>query len=108
MRSILAQAEYAYRICEWDANGVPFRLHAYVPECDPITKEEFHEREDHAHLLKVINKIMYNFKLQLTKYGLFPHRELQHVPEKDDILPFVWSGTRKPWLTGRLDSPFRH
>jgi len=58
LRSILAQAEYAYRICEWDAKGVPFRFHAYVPECDPITKEEFHEREDHAHLLKVFNMIM--------------------------------------------------
>ena len=62
LRSILAQAEYAYRIHEWDAKGVPFRLHAYVPECDPITIEDFHEREDHAHLLKVINKIKYNFK----------------------------------------------
>ena len=62
LRSILAQAEYAYRICEWDAKGVPFRLHAYVPERDPITKEDFHEREDHAHLLKVINEIKYNFK----------------------------------------------
>ena len=58
LRSILAQAEYAYRIREWDAKGVPFRFHAYVPECDPITKEEFHEREDHAHLLKVFNMIM--------------------------------------------------
>ena len=62
LRSTLAQAQYAYRICEWDAKGVPFRLHAYVPECDPVMKEDFHEREDHGHLLKVINKIKYNFK----------------------------------------------
>ena len=60
LRSILAQAEYAYRIRKWDAKGVPFRLHAYVPECDPITREEFHEREDHAHLLKVINNYKCN------------------------------------------------
>ena len=60
LRSILAQAEYAYRICEWDAKGVPFRLHANVPECDPITREEFHEREDNPHLLKVINNYKCN------------------------------------------------
>ena len=54
LRSILAQAEYAYRIREWDAKGVPFSFHAYVPECDPIMKEE---REDHAHLLKVFYMI---------------------------------------------------
>ena len=29
-------------------------MHAYVPECDPIVNEEFHERGDHGHLLKVL------------------------------------------------------
>ena len=71
----------------------------YVPECDPQTKEEFHEREDHAHLLKVINKIMYNFKYSLLNTE---NCNMYH------ILPFVWSGTREPWLAGRLDSPFWH
>jgi len=45
VRSVLAQAEYNYRICPWDARGGPFRVHAYVPECDPIINEEFHEIE---------------------------------------------------------------
>ena len=53
LRSILAQAEYTYTVREWDAKGIPFRTYAYVPECDPITHEVFHEREDHGHLLKV-------------------------------------------------------
>ena len=94
LRSILAQAEYAYRIREWDAKGVPFRLHAYVPECDPR------------------GRIMLNCSRLLiitsSTDGLFPHRELQYVPEKDNILPIVWRGTRRPWLTEGLGSPFRH
>ena len=47
------------------ASGMPKEyhsgcMHANVPECDPITREEFHEREDHAHLLKVINNYKCN------------------------------------------------
>lgn len=53
LRSILAQLEYAYQVKYWDNNGVPFRTYMYVPEVHPITKCEFHEREDFAHLLKV-------------------------------------------------------
>ena len=53
LRSILAQLHYTYHIREWNRQGVPFCTHAYVPETDPITGEEFHEREDHGHLLQV-------------------------------------------------------
>ena len=52
LRSILAQADYTYTVRKWDAEGVLFRTYCYVPERDPITGEDFHEREDHAHLLK--------------------------------------------------------
>ena len=69
LRSILAQAEYAYRMCEWDAKGVPFRLHANVPECDPITREEFHERDSRTMLtcsrLSIITSA--TIQVQLTK-----------------------------------------
>lgn len=54
LRSILAQLEYRYQICTWDASGVPFRTYLYVPETHPITGCEFHEREDFAHVLKVL------------------------------------------------------
>ena len=53
LRSVLAQLHYTYHVREWNRQGVPFCTHAYVPETDPITGEEFHEREDHGHLLKV-------------------------------------------------------
>ena len=54
LRSILAQLEYRYQVCKWDTSGVPFRTYLYVPETHPITKAEFHEREDFAHVLKVL------------------------------------------------------
>lgn len=53
VRSILAQFEYRYQINLWESKGVPFRTYMYVPEIHPLTKEEFHEREDFAHVLKV-------------------------------------------------------
>ena len=53
LRSILAQLHYTYTVRKWDKEGVPFRTHAYVPEVDQATGMEFHEREDHCHLLKV-------------------------------------------------------
>ena len=54
LRSILAQAHYTHTVREFSKMGIPFRCHCYVPEMDPITGREFHEREDHTHLLKVI------------------------------------------------------
>lgn len=53
LRSILAQMEYTYKVQTWDKKGVPFRTHMYVPEVNPITGMEFHEREDEAHVFKV-------------------------------------------------------
>lgn len=52
--SILAQLEYRYQICTWDASGIPFRTYLYVPETHPITGCEFYEHEDFAHVLKVL------------------------------------------------------
>ncbi len=54
LRSILAQMEYTYTVRKWDAQGVPFKSHIYVPEVHPITGSVFHEREDEGHVLKVI------------------------------------------------------
>ena len=35
--------------------GVQFKKHFYVPEVHPLTRVEFHEREDDAQVLKVGN-----------------------------------------------------
>lgn len=54
LRSIVAQLEFRFVINEWEKKGVPFRTHLYVPEMHPISNEVFCEREDEAHVLKVI------------------------------------------------------
>ena len=53
--------EYTYQVCCWDAKGVPFRTHMYVPDIHPVTGTEFHEREDEAHVLKVTFFDMYKY-----------------------------------------------
>ena len=52
-RSILAQLEYQHLIREWKKKGVDFSTYLYIPEVYPVTGEEFCEREDEAHVLKV-------------------------------------------------------
>lgn len=54
LRSILSQLEYSHQVVKYDEAGVPFRMFMYVPEVHPITGNEYHEREDDAHVLKVI------------------------------------------------------
>ncbi len=56
LRSTLAQLHYRYEIMEWERKGVPFRSHIYVPEVHPVTGLPFHEREDEAHVFKVLLK----------------------------------------------------
>lgn len=53
LRSVHAQLEYTQQVLYYQSIGVPFRTFMYVPETNPITGVEFHEREDDAHILKV-------------------------------------------------------
>lgn len=53
LKSILAQLHYKYLVLQYEAKGVNFRSHFYVPDIHPITKTEFHEREDESHVYKV-------------------------------------------------------
>ena len=68
LRAILAQMEYQYQVEKWVAKGVPFSLYLYVPEIHPITEEEFHEREDFAHVLKVKDCIHVSSMCILCKF----------------------------------------
>ena len=54
LRSILAQYHYVHEIEQYEAKGVPLRRYLYVPEQHPVTNKTFYEREDEAHLIKVI------------------------------------------------------
>ena len=55
LKSILAQFEFAYQVCEWEPKGIFLSrsTYLYVPKLHPETKMPFCEHEDEAHLLKV-------------------------------------------------------
>ena len=53
LKSVLSQLHYKYLILLYEAKGVDFRSHVYVPDIHPITKMEFHDREDEGHVYKV-------------------------------------------------------
>lgn len=54
LKSILSQLHYKHLVDQYEARGVNFRSHLYVPEVHPITEMEFHEREDEGHVFKVV------------------------------------------------------
>lgn len=54
MKTILAQLEYTNTVKKYDLKGVLFRTCLYAHEEHPETHKVFYEREDDAHLLKVI------------------------------------------------------
>ena len=53
LKAILAQLDYRHQIMFWNQKGILFQAHMYFPEIHPITRCDFHEREDEAHVLKV-------------------------------------------------------
>ena len=98
LRSILAQLEYAHQIRQWTSNGVPFDAYFYVPEVLPETDNIFLEREDEAHVLKVI-LILESDIYHIMSY-LF--RELLLILEMEDLMNFVWRGLWKLLLMNLL------
>ena len=52
LRSLVATYRFRARIAELKLEGIDFSTYLYVPEKDPVTKDIFHEREDHSHILK--------------------------------------------------------
>ena len=54
LKSMMAFYFYRHKVLEYTKVGVNFKEHLYVPEVDQTTGEEFHEREDHNHVLKRI------------------------------------------------------
>ena len=66
LRTVVAQLEFHYEMCEWERKGIPFRTHMYVPEVIPETGSSFYEREDEAHLLKVGVWLYCKVKLMYT------------------------------------------
>ena len=53
LRSLLSQLEFRRTVRKYDEEGIPFRTFLYVPETDNLTGRQFHDREDHNHIVKV-------------------------------------------------------
>ena len=54
LRSLLAQLQFQLEIRNFSADGVNFWTFLYAPEIDSNSGGEYHDREDHNHILKVI------------------------------------------------------
>lgn len=56
LRSVVATCRFRANIEYWKERGADFSTHLYVPEVDPVTKEERHDRGDHNHLFRRMAK----------------------------------------------------
>ena len=91
--------EYTYQVRSWDEKGVPFRTHLYVPENHPITGNEFHEREDEAHVFKV--NILINLAWQMylvTIECVSTYSVLDTAQEQEDHMSSNCKGFMKLWV----------
>lgn len=71
LRSLIATLYYRYEVAQWKEQGVDFTAHLYVPEINPITGAEFHERGDHNHILKRIACHTREGKCNSINYTIF-------------------------------------
>lgn len=52
LRAIVATFKFRAAIDYWKERGVDFTTYLYVPEIDPVTGQERHDRGDHNHLFR--------------------------------------------------------
>ena len=107
LRSLVGTNRFQARINEYMLQGIDFSTYLYIPEVDPVTKEIFHEREDHCHILKRIwkhtreggpedmdlqgfDKAMRDPKTGLTYAALTGQRK-QSVQDAERMLSFLVS-----------------
>lgn len=90
LRSIVATFTYRKRVQELKEQGVDFSTHLYVPEVDPVTGLEHHERSDHNHLLKRIANHLREGGYDALQYEAF-----------SDVLADPLSGLTQAALVGK-------
>ena len=56
LRSIVATYKFCACVNYWKERDADFSKYLYVPEVDPITEEERHDRGDHNHLFRRMAK----------------------------------------------------
>ena len=61
LKTIIMTYKYRHEIDKQVSKGSDFVNHIYVPQLDSTTGAYFHDREDHAHLLKHIEARFQDF-----------------------------------------------
>lgn len=90
LRSIVATCVYRHTIHEFKQKGIDFTQHLYIPEEDPTTGEERHDRGDHNHIYKRLAQHVRNGGNAMLNYEAF-----------DDVLKDPESGLTHAALTGK-------
>ena len=90
LRSIVATYKFRATIQYWKERDVDFTTHLYVPEVDPVTQEERHDRGDHNHLFRRMAKSV--------REGKDPHL---HFEAFNDALHDSQSGLTYAALIGK-------
>lgn len=71
LRSLVATYIFRHTIHELKQTGIDFSAYLYIPEQDPVTKAERHDRGDHNHVLKRIATSTREGKCQELDYEAF-------------------------------------
>lgn len=79
LRSIVATFKFRATVSYWKEKGADFSTHLYVPEVDPITEEERHDRGDHNHLFRRMAKSVREGKDPKLNFEAF--NDALHDPE---------------------------
>lgn len=82
LRSVVATCRFRANIEYWKERGADFSSHLYVPESDPVTEEERHDRGDHNHLFRRMAKSVREGKDPKLNFEAF--NDALHDPECTD------------------------
>ena len=97
LRSVVATYRFRASIEYWKARGADFSTHLYVPEIDPVTEEERHDRGDHNHLFCRMAKSVREGKDPKLNFDAF-----------DDALQDPESGVTHAALTGKRKQSLKY
>lgn len=95
LRPIVATFVYQHAIQEFKQEGVDFTQHLYIPEVDPTTPEERHDRGDHNHIYKRMVQHVRNCGYTMLNYEAFDN---VWKDPSSGLIHTAFSGKRKQSL----------
>ena len=90
LQSIAATCKFRATVDYWKERGVDFSTYLYIPEVDPVTGEERHDRGDHNHLFR--------YAASSIRQGRDPSLDFEAF---DDVLMDSLSGSTHAALIGK-------